>query len=218
MKALCVILGGGGHARVVIDSVQAADSASLRGILDSNHDLWGTSCLDVPILGGDELLADLARQGVSLFTVGVGGTADNGPRQRIFELGLLHHLTPLTVIHPTACVSRWAKVGAGCQLLPGAIVNAGAELGVNVLVNSGAVVEHDCRIGDHVHVATGAKLSGAVRVGDRVHVGAGATVRQSITIADGAVVGAGAVVVKNVEAGQVVMGNPARPSAREQRA
>ena len=208
----CVILGGGGHARVLIDTLQIVGDVSVRGILDPNPELWGIMWLDVPVIGGDELLGDLVRDGVRLFTVGVGGVGDNRPRQRLYELGISHGLTPLTIIHPRASLSRWSTVGAGSQLLAGCIVNAGAEIGVNVIVNSGAIVEHDCRIGNHAHVATGARLSGAVRVGDRAHVGAGATIRQAITIAEGAVVGAGAVVVKNVDAGQVVVGNPAHHS------
>lgn len=212
MKALCVILGGGGHARVVIDSLQDSDHVAVHGILDANQDLWGTTCLEVPILGGDDLLAALASEGVSLFTVGLGGVRDNRPRRRVFELGLSHRLTPLTVIHRTAVRSRWARIGAGSHLFPGCIVNAGAELGVNVIINTGAIVEHDCSIGNHVHVATGARLSGAVRIGDGAHVGAGATIRQSVTVAEDAVIGAGAVVLRDVAAGQVVIGNPAHPS------
>jgi sugar O-acyltransferase (sialic acid O-acetyltransferase NeuD family) len=211
MKASCVILGGGGHARVLVDSLQCLDTIQLRAILDPNRDLWGTVCLGVPILGGDDRLAELVADGVSMFAVGLGGVGDNHPRQRLFALGLAHDLEPVTVIHPSATSSRWATIGRGCQLFPGSIVNAGAELGVNVVVNSGAIVEHDCRIGDHVHVATGAHLSGTVRIGARAHIGAGAVIRQSIAVAEDAVVGAGAVVVRDVGRGEVVVGNPARP-------
>ena len=211
MKPSCVILGGGGHARGIVDSLQRADAVELRGILDPNRELWGTVCMGVPILGADEMLAELVSGGVSLFTVGLGGVGDNQPRQRLFALGLSHGLQPLTVIHPSATCSGWATVGQGSQLSPGSIVNAGAVLGVNVIVNTGAIVEHDCRIGDHVHLATGARLSGTVRVGDRAHIGAGAVIRQSISVGEDAVVGAGAVVVSDVGRGETVVGNPARP-------
>lgn len=211
MKLSCVILGGGGHARVLIDSLQRLDTVQLRGILDPNRELWGTECQGVPILGADDMLAELVAGGVTSFTVGLGGAGDNQPRQRLFALGVAHGLAPLTVIHPSATCSGWATVGPGSQLLPGSIVNAGAVLGVNVIVNTGAIVEHDCRLGDHVHVATGARLSGTVRLGDRAHVGAGAVIRQSISVGEDAVVGAGAVVVKDVGRGGVVVGNPARP-------
>lgn len=210
----CIILGGGGHARVLIDSLQLTGAADVHGVLDPNPALHGTVMLDVPILGGDALVDGLAQQGVTHFVVGLGGTRDNGPRARLFDMALACGLRPLTVIHPSASVSRWARIGDGAQVLPRSVVNALAELGVGVIVNSGAVVEHDCQIGDHVHVATGAVLASTVRVGRRAHIGAGATIRQGIQIGEGAVVGAGAVVVKDVAAGQVVVGVPARPVER----
>jgi sugar O-acyltransferase (sialic acid O-acetyltransferase NeuD family) len=210
MEAVCIILGGGGHARVLIDCLQAAGCVQLYGVLDRDNAQWGQTLLGVPILGGDELLPDVVAKGVNCFAVGLGGIGDNRPRQRLFELGLSFGLEPLTAVHPTAICSRWAKIGPGSQLFPGSIVNAGAELGVNVIVNSGAIVEHDCIIGAHAHVATGARLASTVRVGDGAHIGAGATVKQCITIGEGAIVGAGAVVVKDVPAQTVVAGVPAR--------
>jgi sugar O-acyltransferase (sialic acid O-acetyltransferase NeuD family) len=170
------------------------------------QDIWG-----VKILGGDNLLPEMVRLGVTHFVVGLGSVGDSRARQHLFEMGLSSDLKPLTVKHPSAICSRWAEVGAGAQLLPGSIVNAGAQLGANVIVNSGAVVEHDCRIGAHAHIATGAKLSGGVEVGAGAHIGAGATVRQAIRVGDGAIIGAGAVVVKDVPPHTVVVGVPARP-------
>lgn len=209
----CIILGGGGHARVVIDCLDSAEGR-LHGVLDQDARRWGTTLQGVPILGGDDLLPSLARQGVDRFVVGLGGTGDNRPRQKLFEFALACGLSPVAVIHRAAIVSRWAVTGAGAQLFPGSIVNAGAELGVNVIVNTGSIVEHDCRIADHVHVASGAVVAATVRIGLRAHIGAGATIRQGIVIGDDAVVGAGAVVVKDVAPGQVVAGVPARPLSR----
>jgi len=207
----CVILGGGGHACVLIDCIREACLAVIEGVLDADSSRCGQQILDVPILGGDELLGGLAAGGVTHFVVGLGGVGDNGPRRRLFELGCSFRLAPLTVRHPSAVVSRWSSIGPGCQLLPGSIVNAGAVLGKNVIVNSGAIVEHDCVVRDHAHIATGAKLTSSVWVGEDAHVGAGATVRQRIRIGEGAIVGAGAVVVKDVEPNAVVAGVPARP-------
>jgi sugar O-acyltransferase (sialic acid O-acetyltransferase NeuD family) len=214
MERTCVILGAGGHARMLLDILLVTPGVRVHGMLDPDRQLRGTSSFGVPILGGDELLSDMASQGVDSFVVGVGGVGDNRPRQRLFELGVAHGLQPLTVIHPAAVCSTRTVIGAGCQLLPGSIVNAGAKLGVNVVVNSGAIVEHDCEIGDHAHVATGARMASTVRVGERVHIGAGATVRQRITIEADAVVGAGAVVVKDVASGLTVVGVPAHPLSR----
>ncbi|MBN1123000.1 MAG: acetyltransferase [Anaerolineae bacterium] len=209
-KPLCVILGGGGHARMLIDCIQMTGLAELMGILEVNETRWGESMYGVEIKGGDDLISEMIDQGVTHFVVGVGGTRDNQPRQRLFDLGLESGLKPLTVRYPGAFVSQHAVVGEGCHLMPMSVVNAGAALGMNVIVNSGAIVEHDCVIGDHVHIATGARLSGTVTVGSGTHVGAGATIRQSIAIGSDAVVGAGAVVVKDVPDNVTVVGVPAR--------
>lgn len=207
----CVVLGGGGHARVLVDGIRSSGAADLVGVLDSDRTLWGKKLLDVPILGGDDLLPELVRKGTTHFAVGLGAVKDNRPRARLFELGVKHGLIPLTVIHPSAVCSSWAKLGAGSVLFPKAVVNAGAVLGRNVIVNTGAIVEHDCILGDHVHVATGAELASTVRVDSFAHIGAGATVRQCLSIGEGAVVAAGAVVVDAVNPWTVVMGVPARP-------
>lgn len=210
-RVRCLILGGGGHARVLIDSLLSGGGvAEHYGVLDKDRSLWGKEVLGVRVLGGDELLPEQVRQGATHFVVGVGSVGDNGSRRRLFELGLTHGLMPVTVRHPSAICSQWAKVGEGSALFPGAIINAGAIIGVNVIVNSGSIVEHDCVVGDHVHVATGSRLCSTVCVGVGTHIGAGATVRQGIAIGEGAIVGAGSVVVKDVAPWAVVVGVPAR--------
>ncbi len=205
----CVVLGGGGHARVVIDALRESKTAVPSAVLDANRALWGTEVLGVRVAGGDEELPKLAQQGIAGFVMGLGGTGDNGPRSRLFERARAQGLTPITVRHPAAVCAESARVGEGSVLLAASVVNAGAVLGVNVIVNSGAIVEHDCVVGDHVHLATGAALCGRVRVGSLAHIGAGATVRQCLTVGEGALVGGGAFVSEDVAPWTVVGGVPA---------
>lgn len=211
----CVVLGGGGHAKVLIESLRLSAGATPRVILDADRSLWGTEVLGVPVLGGDDRLSAVVAEGITAFVVGVGGVGDNRPRRRLFELAVSYGLTPVTARHPSAIVSPSCGIGAGTVLFPLAVVNAGVSIGMNVIVNTGAIVEHDCRIADHVHLATGARLTSGVTVGAEAHLGAGSVVRQGITIGDRAIVGAGAVVVRDVQPGTIVVGVPARPLRKE---
>lgn len=210
----CLILGGGGHAGVVIDVMRSRGCAIPFAVLDANPALWGKDIFGVPIRGDDELIPDLRREGVTHYIVGLGSIGDSRPRRRLFELGQQCGLHPLTLMHPSAICSQTAVIRSGTLLCPAAIVNAAAVVGANVILNTGAIVEHDCLIGDHVHVATGARLASTVSVGTLAHIGAGATIRQRLVIGEGAIVGAGAVVVKDVEPWTVVMGVPAHPARR----
>lgn len=213
-KAVCVVLGGGGHALVVIDAIQTSGIAEVLGVLDADPSRWGHELLGAPVIGDDEVLGELKIRGATCFAVGVGSVGDSRIRERLFDLGRRKGLTPLIVMHPSATCARSARVGPGCQLLAGSVVNPGVTLGANVLVNTGAIVEHDCVIDDHAHIASGATLASGIRVGRGAHIGAGATLRQLVTIGDRAVIGAGAVVVRDVADGVVVVGNPARTLRR----
>lgn len=207
-KPSCAVFGGGGHARVLIDALLASGAGRPAAVLDPDRSLHGGNLLGVPVIGGDDARLP---SGITHFVVGLGSTANGAPRRRLYALALSRGLKPLTVVHPGAVVSRFARLGPGCAVFAGAVVNAGAVLGANAIVNTGAIIEHDCVIGDHAHVATGARLAGAVAVGDGAHVGVGASVRQGIRIGARAVIGAGAAVVTDVPAGATAVGVPAKP-------
>lgn len=211
MSERVVILGAGGHARVVLEAVRLEGRYDPAGFLEADPDRWGGRLSGLPILGGDELLPEMKDRGVLRFVVGLGGVGDLKPRTALFEAAQKAGLEPIRAVHPRAVVSGEARIGPGAVVLAKAVLNPGAYLGSNVIVNTGALVEHDCLIEDHAHIATGAVLGGGVKVGPGAHVGAGAVIRQGIAIGSGALVGAGAVVVRDVEPGAVVVGNPARP-------
>lgn len=207
----CVILGAGGHARVLIEALRAQGEEGPIAALDIDQEIWGATILGVPVLGGDHLLPELKAAGAGRFAVGLGAVKNNMPRRGLFLQALALGLEPVTVIHPAAWVSPSAELAPGCQIMAGAIVHASARLGSNVVVNTRAVVEHDCIVGEHAHVASGAVVCSGCKLGEGVHIGAGAVVRQVLSIGNWAVVGAGAAVVKDVSDETVVVGVPARP-------
>jgi len=206
-------IGAGGHARMLLEALRGRDDVEIVGLVDADPAMKGRSVLGVRVLGGDEMLAELARTGVHHAFLGVGGVGDNSRRSTVFESARALGFEFLSVVHPTAIVSPSADIGEGSCVFPGAIVGAGTRLGRNVIINTGAIVEHDCTLGDHVHVASGAVLAGGVSVEEGAHVGAGATVKQGVHIGRGAVVGLGAAVIDDVPDGATVAGVPAKPIA-----
>lgn len=211
MKKSCVILGGGGHAKAVIEALRAEGRIDVVAIVDANESRKGEQVLGVPIVGDDSALPSVLASGVTLAVSGIGGVKNNGPRKRTMESAVTVGFTPAGVVHPSAVVSPSARLSPSAQVLAGAIVGPEAIVGDGVIINTRAVVEHDCHVEEFAHVATGAVLAGTVTIEALAHVGAGATVRQDLRIGRGAVVGAGAVVIQDVEPGQVVVGVPARP-------
>jgi sugar O-acyltransferase (sialic acid O-acetyltransferase NeuD family) len=208
-NGLCVVLGAGGHARVILDILLSAHPPVPCALLEADSSRWGSAMMGVPILGGDDLLPALAQKGVRHFVVGAASVGNSRLRSRLFEYAAALGLEPLPVIHARAALSSWARIGPGVQLFAHSVVNPGAVLGVNIVVNTGAIVEHDCQIEDHAQIATGARLCGAVRVGKGAYIGAGAVVRQGIAIGQAACVGAGSVVVRDVAPETTVAGVPA---------
>jgi sugar O-acyltransferase (sialic acid O-acetyltransferase NeuD family) len=200
-----VVIGAGGHARVVIDALQCAglDVEGVAGLTPV------ANVLDVPYLGTDDSILARKRESVRLAN-GIGSIDATGTRAAVFDRFVALGYEFVRVIHPTAVIARSAHLGHGAQVMAGAVIQPAARLGKNVLVNTLASVDHDCVIGDHVHIAPGATLSGGVIVETGAHIGAGAVVLQGRTVGAGAVVGGGAVVHRDVAAGATVIGVPAK--------
>ena len=199
MAESVILIGGGGHAKVVIDCVLSAGDRVV-GILDDTL-ASGTDVLGIPVLGKTEAWIKYPD---CKFIISIGS---NGVRRKIATKWMLPWYT---AIHPAATVSSFARIGAGTVVMPGAIVNAGAVVGCHCIINSGAVVEHDNVLGDYVHISPNAALGGTVSVGEGTHVGIGACVRNNTSICGGCTVGAGAAVVKDITESGVYAGVPAR--------
>jgi sugar O-acyltransferase (sialic acid O-acetyltransferase NeuD family) len=199
--ATLVIVGAGGHGRVVADAALAQQRWARVVATDRNPARCvGQLLPGVPLLPFDEAAA-LAGAQVHIAI----GAADAREREaRLFGERLA------TVIHPRAAVSAASTIEAGCFVAAQSVVAPGARLGMGVIVNHGAVVDHDVEVGAFSHVAPLSALGGGVVVGRGVLVGAGAAVLPLRRLADGVVLGAGAVVrVDLVEPG-IYAGVPAQ--------
>jgi len=203
-------LGAGGHAKVVLEILQLMGVYELVGLMDPRQEMWNTEVLGTSVLGDDDLLPKLYKDGVRYAFIGLGTVGDTRPRRQLYERARAQGFEIIQAIHPQAILSPTAEIGHGSTIMAGVVINANTRLGDNVIVNTGAIIEHDCTIGNHVHIATGARLASTVHVGEGSHIGLGASVRQCIRIGRNAIVGAGAVVVDDVPDDVVVVGVPAR--------
>lgn len=201
-----VILGAGGHAKVVADLVLRLAEWRISGLIAADPDADGF--FGLPVLGTDACLPKLRRQGIDAAAVAVG---DNALRMRLGALAKRHGFMVPTLCHPAAVVSAFASLAEGAVVMAGASVGPAARVGPFAIVNTRAVVEHDCEVGEGAHIAPCAALGGGVRVGARSLVGIGAAVRPGVQIGSDAVVGAGATVVADVPKGVTVIGTPAKP-------
>ena len=206
MKKQGVIIGGGGHTRVVLAMAQAA-GLTLRGIVTSNAALVGTTVLGVAVLGlEDAVMLDPAE--VKLIN-GVGNHASRAgaglaPRSAVYERYRARGFAFPPLISPQAMVQSHVEMGNGTQIMPGAVVQPGVSLGENIIINTHASVDHDVVVGDHCHIAPGVVLCGHVVVGQATHIGAGAVIVEKLRIGRDVVIGAGAVVTRDVPDGSIV--------------
>jgi len=210
-----VILGAGGHGRVIADNLMAMiDNGSLfefAGFADETFPK-DTHIDDGIVLGRDTDLASLKKAGIAdHFIVGVGSVrGGDALRSKIFNTALKAGLMPVSVIHPSAVISCRVEVGRGCAIMAGTVINTGARIGDNSIINTRASVDHDTHIGAHVHIAPGCVLSGDIDIGDNVLVGVGTSIIQGVRIGANATIGAGSTVVKSVKPDTVVFGPRAR--------
>ncbi|MDQ6981929.1 MAG: acetyltransferase [Mariprofundus sp.] len=200
-----LILGAGGHGKVMAETAEAKGVWNKIGLLDDRHAVLDGS-LRWPVLEKIEKAARFVSE-YSHATVAVGDF-----RKRLEWLDMLASLgfSIPTLIHPKAWVSPSASLAEGCVVMANATVQADATLGRGCIVNTGASVDHDCSIGDGVHICPGVSLGGDVIVGYGSWLGIGSSVIQGIHIGGHATVGAGAAVISDVSDCLTVVGVPAR--------
>jgi acetyltransferase EpsM len=200
-----IIVGAGGHAKVVLD-VALANDMTVLGFVDDHATVAPDP--DYLLLGTVNMLEELMihHPGSQVF-IAIG---DNRIRRQI-DHGLLkgRRVAP-ALVHPFGCVSSSAQFGSGTILMPGVVVNAGTRVGRHAILNTCCSVDHDCSIGDYAHISPGARLAGTVTVGEGCHVGTGASLIPGVRVGDWAVIGAGAVVITDIPPRSVAVGIPAR--------
>lgn len=160
-----IILGAGGHAKVVTECCQVNGFQDLQA-----KEFFGLKkFIDIPISA--ELI------------IGFGGITVSQLRRRqgVYE-GYNNDFIIAT--HPSAVISAHAIICRGAMIGPRAIINSGAVIHANAIINSGAIIEHDAIIGEGSHIAPGAIVLGGAQIGRTCMIGAGAVILQGTLVPD----------------------------------
>ena len=193
-----ILIGGGGHARVLSSIIEAQETSKLEGIFDSNP--------KIETLDGVENFykykPDLLPNAFAIVAIG-----DNKIRKQLAQT--IQHVFG-ELIHPSASIDRFSLVGEGSVVMHHAVIQRGSRIGKHGIINTACSVDHDCFLGDFVHIAPNATLCGGVQIGDETFIGAGVVVLPQIKIGKRVTVGAGTVVTKNILDGATVVGNPGK--------
>ena len=194
-----VIIGAGGHGRVIADNALKNGYNEICFVDDSATG----ECIGFPIVG---VIGDVEKlnDGKTDFIIGIGNNATRKIIAEKFDVNWV------SLVHPSAQLAFNARIGKGTVVMANAVVNVCAFVGDHCIINTGAVVEHDNTIGNFVHMSPVTKLGGSVSIGDLTHVGIGATVSNDVDVCADCVIGAGAVVVQDIKDSGTYTGVPAK--------
>ncbi len=203
-----VVIGGGGHSKVVISILKKINKYKIFGYTDP---VDKGDILSIPYLGKDSVLRDLInKMNVRLAVIGMGQLGDSINRQKkVMELKKLGYIFP-KIISPLATLNEDVCIDDGTVVMDNVTINPCATIGEFCIINTGSIIEHDCVIGNHVHIAPGTIVSGGVGIGNNVFVGAGSTIIHSRNVTDNCIIGAGSLVLRNCEISGTYLGIPAR--------
>ncbi len=202
-----VIVGAGGHGRVVLDILRNNHQFDIAGFIDSNSALHGQTMDGIEILGDLSLIAKFPELGIGGSIVAIG---DNRIRQAYAQTLEKAGVSLVSAIHPAASIAGNANIGKNVVIAAGANVCAHVTIEDSVILNTGCIIDHESTIHKSAHICPGVRIAGHVKIKQAAFVGIGATIIQGITIGESAVVGAGAVVLEDVNPYSTVVGVPAR--------
>jgi sugar O-acyltransferase (sialic acid O-acetyltransferase NeuD family) len=195
------VIGGGGHASVLVDVARRA------GITDVT--VWSDEAPDPARFHDLTAFRPLSQLSSSLpVLLGIGDLEQRFRLRERFPV-----LAP-ALVDPSAIIGGGVRIAPGAVVFPSCVVNANARVDVDAIINTGCIIEHDCIIHRNVHLSPGVRLAGGVVVERGAHIGTGGVVLPRVTVGEDAIVGAGAVVTRDVPSGVTVVGVPAKVLAR----
>lgn len=203
-----LILGAGGHGRVVLDILLQTGRHQVAGFLDNNPNIRDRRVDGLPVLG---TIDDLPRLAGELDIAGViVAIGDNGVRRGLAREVDAAGIELINAIHPSAAIARNATFGRNVVVAAGVVVCAHCQIGDSTILNTGCIIDYQTMIGEGSHICPGVRIAGRVKVEPGTFVGIGATIIPKVTLGYESIIGAGSVVIEDVPALATVVGVPAR--------
>ncbi|NRG75581.1 acetyltransferase [Streptococcus suis] len=198
MKKLAII-GASGHGKVVADIAEKTGYDKIIFLDDAQDKL---ECTGYPIVGKVEDIINFKNDDIF---IAIGNNKVRNEIAKRYE-----ELNFVTLIHPSATISRTVSIGKGTAVMAGVVINTDAKIGEFCIINTGVTVDHDCHLKDFVHISPGSHLAGGVTIGRNSWIGIGSSVIQSLSICEDVIIGAGGVVIKSIDSSGTYVGHPCR--------
>lgn len=201
-----IVIGHGGHSKVVSDIIRTKKDYQIIGYLDNKYE--EVQVINNEFCGPIRTVKQLIEHFTDVkFVIAIG---DNKVRKSIVEELALTFEHYATLIHPLASISPTAKIGHGTVVMPNAVINADAVIGNHCIINSCSVIEHDSRLEDFVHLCPNSTIAGTVKIREGSCVGSGATIIPNKKIGEWTMIGAGATVINHLPDNCLAVGTPAK--------
>ncbi len=202
-----VVIGGGGHAKVVISILKKINTYEIVGYTDVKNI---GEILGVKYIGNDSILKNLYKNGIKNAVLGLGFIKSNKARKNVLEeINNIDFHYP-AIISNNAVINEDVTIGMGTVIMDGVIINSGTKIGKFCIINTRSSIDHDCIIKNHTHIAPGVTLSGGVEIGNNVLIGTGANIIQYKKVVDNAIIGAGSTVVDDINEPGLYGGTPTK--------
>jgi sugar O-acyltransferase (sialic acid O-acetyltransferase NeuD family) len=208
MKNNVLVVGSGGHAKVIIDIIEKQNMFNIVGLIDG-FKTPGSEALGYKILGDESILVNPFYENITYGIVAIG---DNWVRNKVANkiIQVKPDFNFITAIHPSANIAKGVIIGDGTVVMAGGIINSDTTIGNHCIINTNSSLDHDNILGNFVTIAPGVVTGGNVIIGSFSSVSLGARVIHKINIGEHSVIGAGSVVVKDIGNQSVWYGIPAK--------
>lgn len=203
MRNKLIIIGAGGHGKVVADIAIKMNKWINVAFLDDDESIKTSMGFEVI---GKTTDAYIYKDEADFF-VAIG---NNAVREKVQENLMDEGLNVVSLIHPSAVIGTDVKIGIGTAVMAGVVINSSSKVGNGCIVNTSSSLDHDNRVKDYVHISPGVRTAGGVVIGKGTWLGIGSVVSNNVNICTGCKVGAGAVVIKDITIPGTYVGVPVR--------